>query len=248
MTGCSRWLQAILPLAALAGCDGAESADNGSAPSTANSSAAPRAPAPVPAAGGLAASAPVPTLSCRAEVGAVAARRRADLCRSVSPATHPPCDAANSCAMIDDEVARGCAMIGDGADRPAGCGPAASSAGAAVDVVKLYYRAIAARDFAVAYAQWGDGGRASGKSHAAFAAGFAHTRTTRVIPGTPTDPEGAAGSSFISIPVSVEAVLDNGARQRFAGTYTLRRVNDVPGATADQLRWHIASARLRAVR
>ena len=48
--------------------------------------------------------------------------------------------------------------------------------------------------------------------------------------------EGAAGSSFYTAPV----VLIDGARQT-KGKVVLRRVNDVPGATAEQLRWHIES-------
>ena len=119
---------------------------------------------------------------------------------------------------------------------------------AAVAVVRAYYRALAERDYRAAYSLWSDGGRASGKSYADFAAGFAHTRTTQVTPGVPTDPEGAAGSSYISIPVTVEAVRDDGTTQHFAGAYVLRRVNDVPGATPEELRWHIQSASLHRTR
>ncbi len=199
-------------------------------------------PAPTPAAANLAEAAPLAPLSCEAEIGARSAQTLADICRNVSPATHPPCNIANSCAMIADEVARGCALIGDGADRPADCGPAAASPAAAVEVIRLYYRALAARDFATAYSQWGNDGAASGKSYDAFAAGFAKTRTTRVTTGTPGEGDGAAGSIFVTIPVTVTAALTDGTQQHFTGSYTLRRVNDVPGASADQLRWHIASA------
>jgi hypothetical protein len=248
-------------LLALAGCGGGTPDAGGDrapagakeplpAPAPRPSPVAPETPAPAAraAGNGLAAAVPSALLSCRREVGGPAAGRRAALCRAVSPATHPPCNVANSCAMIEDEIARACALIGDGADRPAGCGPAAGSAAAALDVVRLYYRALAAHDYGTAYAQWDNDGAASGKSYSAFAAGYARTRATRVAAGAPTDPEGAAGSSFITVPVTVDAVLDNGERQHFAGSYTLRRVNDVPGATPDQLRWHIQSASLRAVR
>lgn len=47
---------------------------------------------------------------CRAEIGETAAQALADRCRVVSPATHPPCNAANSCRMIQDEIDRSCAM------------------------------------------------------------------------------------------------------------------------------------------
>jgi hypothetical protein len=252
---------AALLLLALAGCGGGapDAGGNGAptggkdpltAPAPRQSPGAPETPAPTapPAGNGLAAAMPSALLSCRQEIGGPAAGRRAALCRAVSPATHPPCNVANSCAMIEDEIARACALIGDGADRPAGCGPAARSAAAALDVVRLYYRALAAHDYGTAYAQWDNDGAASGKSYDAFAAGYARTRATRVAAGAPADPEGAAGSSFITVPVTVDAILDNGERQHFGGSYTLRRVNDVPGATPDQLRWHIQSASLHPAR
>ena len=47
--------------------------------------------------------------------------------------------------------------------------------------------------------------------------------------------EGGAGSLYCE----VAAVLMANGRQSRSGKITLRRVNDVPGATADQLRWHI---------
>ncbi|WP_374942793.1 hypothetical protein [Sphingomonas sp.] len=119
---------------------------------------------------------------------------------------------------------------------------------AARAVVERYYAAIDRRRYATAYRLWVGSGRASGKTLRAFAGGFARTAHTHVVTGAPTDGEGAAGSVFVTIPVRVDAVLKNGTRQRFVGRYVLRRVNDVDGATAEQLRWHIASAVLRVVR
>jgi hypothetical protein len=115
-------------------------------------------------------------------------------------------------------------------------------------VVERYYAAIERHDYRTAYRLWDRGGTASGRSFAAFARGFADTAHSRVVAGAPTDGEGAAGSSFITVPVRVEARTRGGVRQRFVGRYTLRRVNDVDGATPDQLSWHIASARLTAAR
>jgi hypothetical protein len=36
-------------------------------------------------------------------------------CLQVSPATHPPCNAQNSCALIISEIRRSCSMLGQGA-------------------------------------------------------------------------------------------------------------------------------------
>ena len=59
--------------------------------------------------------------SCLAEVGAVAAARLVERCIQVSPATRPPCNARNSCAMIEAEIERSCAMYGPDETRPPEC-------------------------------------------------------------------------------------------------------------------------------
>ena len=51
--------------------------------------------------------------SCDAEVGHGLAQTYVDQCIEVSPATHPPCNVQNSCELITNEIARGCAMIAD---------------------------------------------------------------------------------------------------------------------------------------
>lgn len=42
-------------------------------------------------------------------------------CINVSPATHPPCNAANSCEMINSEVERGCGFLADDPNAPDFC-------------------------------------------------------------------------------------------------------------------------------
>ncbi len=126
--------------------------------------------------------------------------------------------------------------------------PAEKTPAAARAVVERYYAAIASGDFPRAYRLWSDKGRASGKTLAGFTRGFAQTADTRVFTTAPVNGDAGAGSVFVTVPVRVEARLKSGLRQRFAGSYVLRRVNDVPGATAEQLRWHIMSARLMPIR
>ena len=60
--------------------------------------------------------------SCRAEIGDVASARLVERCIAVSPATHPPCNAANPCAMIQGEIDRSCEMYAPGETRPSECG------------------------------------------------------------------------------------------------------------------------------
>ena len=60
--------------------------------------------------------------SCLGEIGEAASARLVERCVAVSPATHPPCNAANPCAMIQGEIDRACEMYGAGEAKPAECG------------------------------------------------------------------------------------------------------------------------------
>lgn len=57
--------------------------------------------------------------SCTSEVGARQANVYVTQCREVSPATRPPCNAANACALITSEIKRGCEFLKNNA--PAYC-------------------------------------------------------------------------------------------------------------------------------
>ena len=117
-----------------------------------------------------------------------------------------------------------------------------ASVDAAVQIVRNYYAAVSRRDYRTAYALWH--GR---NSLPEFKRGYARTAWVKVTPIPPYDAEGGAGSIYAEIKVRVDAALNNGAHQHFTGSYTLRRVNDVDGATAAQRRWHIIGARLKAM-
>jgi len=86
-------------------------------------------------------------------------------------------------------------------------------------------------------AQWGEG---------ELARRFAGMGRLTVAVGDGTM-EGAAGSSYYSVPLSVTGADRDGRPARIAGEAVVRRVNDVDGATAAQLRWHFASLRLDGV-
>ena len=62
---------------------------------------------------------PAPEKPCRETAGAEKSKTLVKQCLEVSPATHPPCNAANACSLIVDEITRGCAMIEK--DAPAFC-------------------------------------------------------------------------------------------------------------------------------
>jgi len=111
-------------------------------------------------------------------------------------------------------------------------------------VIRRYYSAIQSHRFDDAYALWSDSGRASKQTAPEFAAGFSQTATVSVAIGDSVRIEGAAGSQYATVPVVVDATLRSGERQKFVGTYTLRRAM-VDGATREQRQWRIYSAQLR---
>ena len=51
--------------------------------------------------------------------------------------------------------------------------------------------------------------------------------------------------SIVEVPVQVYGRLADGRPFNMLGPMTLRRVNDVPGSTAEQRRWHIAESGVR---
>lgn len=182
------------------------------------------------------------TISCSSQRGEGTAWQLAQTCRQVSPATRPPCNPLNSCAMIESEIARSCALFDDGEEPlPEACEPAPRSPEAAVATVKRYYDAIAAHDLSTAWTTWGPNGDPE-QTFDEFAKGYAQTASTSVKTGTPSRVEGAAGSLYVEVPVTVDATLDDGRRQRFTGKYVLRQVNRGMGKASQG--WHIQSAEL----
>lgn len=58
---------------------------------------------------------------CIADFGQDVAERLVERCLAVSPATRPPCNVQNPCAMIQGEIDRSCAQYGPGETKPAEC-------------------------------------------------------------------------------------------------------------------------------
>ena len=107
------------------------------------------------------------------------------------------------------------------------------------NVLLEWARAIERRDFARADAQWG-----AGASDAKSAKQFAGYASITVGFGD-GDVEGAAGSLYYEVPLTVTGKRKDGSSVSRQGTVTVRRVNDVDGATPAQLRWHIAGITLK---
>jgi hypothetical protein len=98
---------------------------------------------------------------------------------------------------------------------------------AAGQVVQHYGALIEQHRFNEAAKYWGDAGAA-----AKFAQQL--KRDVHLEIGNLGETEGAAGSNYTTVPV-----VFYGSGYRRPASAILRRVNDVPGSTAAQRRWHI---------
>ena len=99
-----------------------------------------------------------------------------------------------------------------------------------------FARAIEGKDYGQAWTLLSPGDRQRW-SKAGFAAMFAGWREVSVAIAD-GETEGAAGSLYYTAPVTITGRDRDGRPVRFEGQAVLRRVNDVDGATAAQLRWH----------
>ena len=111
-------------------------------------------------------------------------------------------------------------------------------------VVQRYASLIEAGKIAEAQAAWGKGIEQGVLAPVRLAA----LHGVHFEVGKPYDQEGAAGSSYIMVPLTLTATDRAGKPVRYAGPITLRRVNDVDGASAAQLRWHMVQGALVATR
>ncbi len=121
---------------------------------------------------------------------------------------------------------------------------AADTAQEAVAAVQAYYDAVIAGDYGRAYAAWSDGGRGSGRTPEQFAAGFQGVEILTVSMGEPGRVEGAAGSRYVEIPVTLTSRGADGREVRQVGAFTMRS-SQVEGAAPG---WHIASAEMHELR
>ena len=99
-----------------------------------------------------------------------------------------------------------------------------------------FARAIELKEFSQAWSLLSPADKAKWNK-ADFAKMFADLGKITVAVPTGTM-EGAAGSSYYTAPVAITASDKQGRPVRIEGEAVLRRVNDVPGATEAQLRWH----------
>lgn len=92
----------------------------------------------------------------------------------------------------------------------------------AASLVKSLYNAINRHEYARAWDYFGDEKPAS--DFAAFAQGYDTTAEVKVMTGSPAS-EGAAGSTFVYVPVAILSIDTDGGEKVYAGCYTARFVN-----------------------
>ena len=108
-----------------------------------------------------------------------------------------------------------------------------STSGNPDQVVVAWAKAMSLKDWGSAYLYWGDHGARSGLTTAQFAARWGKLSNPEFELHSGAT-EGGAGSLYYTAPI----VLIDGQRQ-VRGEIVLRRVNNVDGASGEQLRWHI---------
>ena len=101
------------------------------------------------------------------------------------------------------------------------------------EVLAAWGHAVEARDWAKVRGFWGEHGTVSGLSPPAFAKRWSVLKQPHVTIDIGLSDAGA-GSLFYTASVTIT----DGTR-RIAGQVAMRRVNDVDGASSEQLRWHI---------
>lgn len=112
----------------------------------------------------------------------------------------------------------------------------------AAQVVQGYYALLEAKKFEDAQDLWNQSNPIGAQDDAHFAARFRGFSEIHANIGAPGEPEGAAGSSYVTVPVQVYGrIAANGKPWYALRQVTLRRVNDVDGSTTEQRRWHIDS-------
>ena len=114
-----------------------------------------------------------------------------------------------------------------------------------VAVIQSFYNAIDRKEYARAYSYYEDGQGVA--AFDTFQAGYADTASVSIAFGSPTD-EGAAGSTFYTLPVSIDAVSTSGKHSYFAGCYTLRLANPAIQAAPPFQPLHIVSGHLVAAK
>ena len=109
-------------------------------------------------------------------------------------------------------------------------------------VISSFYDAIGRQEYSRAWSYYADGQGVP--AFDTFVAGYSNTASVKVAFGTESG-EGAAGSTYWTLPVSLDAVDTSGKHSYFAGCYTLRLANPQIQAEPPFEPLHIVSGHLK---
>lgn len=112
----------------------------------------------------------------------------------------------------------------------------------ATAVIVSFYNAINRQEYARAYSYYGDTAEAG--DFDAFANGFHDTKHVDLLAGAPVA-EGAAGSTYYSLPVAIDAEAKDGSHRQYAGCYLLRLANPAIQAEPPFKPMHIEKGALK---
>lgn len=116
----------------------------------------------------------------------------------------------------------------------------------AVAVIEAYFEAVRSGRANEAYRMWGHDGADMGMGVEAFADKVDALGEFEIVVGDPGREEGAAGSVYLEVPVKFSAATEEGIPADTDVVFTMKRVNDVPGASEDQRHWRIVKGWLPA--
>ncbi|MGN6551346.1 MAG: hypothetical protein ACTHJ3_15850 [Pararhizobium sp.] len=112
-------------------------------------------------------------------------------------------------------------------------------------VIESMYNALNRHEYTRAYSYWGP--NAKKPPFKDFLNGYKNTQRIRLYTGTVSS-EGAAGSVYYSVPVSLRAVNNDGTTIVFAGCYTLRLADPSVQAEPPFVPMHIEKSNILRAR
>lgn len=112
-------------------------------------------------------------------------------------------------------------------------------------VISSFYNAISRQEYARAWSYYADGQGVP--PFDAFVTGYSSTASVAVSFGQSAE-EGAAGSAYYTLPVSLDAVDTAGTHTYFAGCYTLRLVNPQIQAAPPFQPMHVVEGHLKSAK
>lgn len=112
----------------------------------------------------------------------------------------------------------------------------------AAQLVQGYYGLLEEKRFDDAQDLWDDGSAVSAEEDTRFEARFRGFSEIHANVGMPGPVEGAAGSLYVTVPVQVYGrIAATGKPWYMLRQVVVRRINEVPGSSEADRRWHIQS-------